>query len=190
MQPPSGGADGDDSGGWLDRGGREVARWIARLCFLHPLADAMPWPGCTLTSPPSLLTPKVFLSSHPAPSSGIHQALHVSLHRALAGRSCPRRTSSRGRGACPANWARLKFVRVLLTLWFYLHKRWPTPLCKQLLLSSLEANHCLTTDMQRHFYGCAFPLNVESYSTCSGHFWWTSMRRQVFLTSMFPIMCI
>ncbi|XP_037470849.1 uncharacterized protein LOC119344556 [Triticum dicoccoides] len=73
----------------------------------------------------------------------------------------------------------LEFVRVLFMLRFNLHKRWPTLLYKELLLSSLEANHCLTTDMRRRFYGCAFPLNLDSYSTCCGHFWWNSMLQQM-----------
>ena len=66
----------------------------------------------------------------------------------------------------------LEFLRVLFMLGFNLHKRWPTLLYKELLLSSSEANHCLTTDVRRRFYGCAFPLNLDSYSTCCGHFWW------------------
>ncbi|XP_040245364.1 uncharacterized protein [Aegilops tauschii subsp. strangulata] len=42
----------------------------------------------------------------------------------------------------------------------------------------LQANHCLTTNMRRRFYGCAFHLNLESYSICRGHFWWNSVLQQ------------
>ncbi|XP_044386893.1 uncharacterized protein [Triticum aestivum] len=45
----------------------------------------------------------------------------------------------------------------------------------------VKANHCLTTNMRRRFYECAFHLNLESYFICRGHFWWNSMFSRIIM---------